>query len=159
VQRRVGGNYLINFFDYGNEDEVELTNLRQLAGKALEMPPLAVQCSFAFLRPQKRTDPLGNEAGSTLRELAWGKDMYVKILAVKSGVSHVILSHDPNEEQDTINSELVGRGLARMERNARTLIGNRSIPFLLEKEDYARKRRLGVWANSEYSDDEDEDYD
>jgi len=159
VQRRVGGNYSIHFFDYGNEDEVELVNLRQLAGKALEMAPLAVQCSFAFLRPQKTTDPLGNEAGSTLRELAWGKDMFVKILAVKNGVSQVILSHDPNEEQDTINSELVGRGLARMERNARTIIGNRSIPFLLEKEDYARKRRLGVWANSEYSDDEDEDYD
>ena len=159
VQRRNGTNYSINFFDYGNEDEVELTNLRQLAGKALEIPPLAVQCNFAFLRPQKGSDALGHEAGSTLRELAWGKDMFVKILAVKDGVSQVILSHDPNEEQDTINSELVGRGLARLQRNARTLLGNRSIPYLLEKEDYARKRRLGVWATSEYSDDDDEDYD
>jgi staphylococcal nuclease domain-containing protein 1 len=160
VLRKVARNYIISFFDYGNEDEVELSQLRQLSGKALEIPPLALQCKFSFLRPQKNGDPLGNEAGQNLRELAWGQDMYVKILSTdRAGASYVVLSHDPNEELNTVNCELVGRGLARMDRNARALANNRYIPYLLEREDYARKRRLGVWAISEYSDDEDEDYD
>lgn len=158
VEKKVGDKYRLFFIDYGNEEDVTIENLRQLTGPALEVPPLAHECSFAFIQSPRLEEPLGVEAAQTLRDLAWSQELFLKVQSEdKTGKLHVVLSRDPNELANTINGELVGRGLAKITSAAKMQDSNPYLPHLVSREDPVRRRKAGLWG-IESVDEEDYDY-
>lgn len=157
VDRRTSEGYQVFFIDFGNTDVVPFENLRQLTGEALEVPPLAHPATLAFIKARKLNEDLGDSAGQTLRDLAWDKEMQARVTGRdRQGNLHLIMSDDPDDDTNTVNAELVGRGLAKVAKEAR-IQSHPALSSLNEREEFARTRVVGVWELEEFSDDE-EDY-
>jgi endonuclease YncB( thermonuclease family) len=122
------------------------------------VPPLAHECSLAFIQPPRLEEPLGDEAAQTLRDLAWSQELFLKVQNEdKFGKLYAVLSRDPNELANTINGELVGRGLAKVTSAAKMQDSNPYLPHLVSREDPVRRRKAGLWG-IESVDEEDYDY-
>mmetsp|Transcript_445 Transcript_445/g.535 ORF Transcript_445/g.535 Transcript_445/m.535 type:complete len:841 (+) Transcript_445:1188-3710(+) len=157
IDRKTSEGYQVYFIDFGNSDVVPVENLRQLTGPALEAPPLAHPATLAFITARKLGEVYGEQAGQTLRDLAWDKEMQARVTGRdRQGNLHLILSDDPEDNSNTVNAELVGRGLAKVAKEAR-LLSHKALSSLNEREEFARTRVVGVWSLEEFSDDEEDD--
>jgi staphylococcal nuclease domain-containing protein 1 len=156
VRRRVHEGYEVFFIDYGNSDIVAFENLRQLTGATLEIPPLAHPSTLAFIKTKRVEEVLGDLAGESFRDLAWDKEMHVRVTGRdRQGTLHVVLSDDPDDDNNTVNAELVGRGLAKITKDAR-MSPHPALSSLSEREEFARTRVVGIWELEEFSDDEED---
>eukprot|EP01094_Clydonella_sp_ATCC50884_P018199 TRINITY_DN3321_c1_g1_i1.p1 TRINITY_DN3321_c1_g1~~TRINITY_DN3321_c1_g1_i1.p1 ORF type:complete len:910 (-),score=401.87 TRINITY_DN3321_c1_g1_i1:235-2778(-) len=141
------------YIDYGNEDFVRVSAMRECPEAVLSIPPQALECMLAFVRVPGQFEDFGEEAGLFLRDLMFGKRLTANVEARDGDRLH--LSIGDEQSKDLVNAEMVRAGFATVQR--RSLGYNAAlIKSLNVAQESARKNRLGMWV---YGDIPDEDLD
>jgi staphylococcal nuclease domain-containing protein 1 len=135
--------YEVYFMDYGTKNDVSAKNLKKIDTDLTGYPPLAHQCTLAYLRVPKADRTFGPEAAELFKETLWGKTCTIGIYD-EDDVQYKVTVNSGKElnVKESINAYLLSEGLA-------TLINPDSLPEdLAEWRDYeqdAKDEQLNIW--------------
>ena len=155
VLKRQQGKVEVFFVDYGNKDVTTDDKLRPLDPtlSTQAVAPQAIECRLAHLVVADPTDgDHGEEAAITLSE-SMGKPVAARVEDRKpGGAVHVTLIVDGGKVN--LNEKLVSEGLARVEK---TFVKKAQplVEALKEKQNDAKRGRLGMWKYGDIDDEED----
>lgn len=117
----------VRFIDYGNEELVDVKNIRRLGVAAgfVSAPPIAVEVGLDHIVVPGADDPCGVAAGEYLRDLVYGKDVTVSVLA-EDGPGKVIGdisipvagSSESASKSISLSEQILQTGLARILRKS-----------------------------------------
>jgi staphylococcal nuclease domain-containing protein 1 len=117
IEKTLGkGKLDVYFIDFGNKDQLEASELKQLPQTLLEYNPVARHCTLAYIKTPKYEDPLGEEIAAKFRDLVWEKDLEVEVVD-KVGQLHyvVVREKDTSDNMKSINAQLVKKAMARLD--------------------------------------------
>lgn len=117
----------VRFMDYGNEELVDLKNIRRfgVAASFVNAPPIAVEVGLDHIVVPGADDPCGVAAGEYLRDAVYGKDVTVSVFA-EAGPGKVIgdilipmagSSESPSKAV-SLSEQILQSGLARILRKS-----------------------------------------
>jgi len=135
--------YEVYFMDFGNKNDVPASNLKKIQNDLIGYPPLAHQCSLAYVRVPKGDKTFGSEAAGTFKEMLWGKPCTISIY-YEDDVQYKVVVNAGKELKvnESINAYLLNEGLASLE-NAEDLPED-----LYEWKDFeqdAKDEQLNIW--------------
>jgi len=170
VERKGPSKVGILFIDHGNLATVPVaTHLRPLdASLGVErIPAVATEATLAFTITRPLDTDEGLDAARMFQSLSWGKDLHARMFGPDdSGKIAVALSlPDSADDDETINSQLVSDGLARVAKPAvvnafaSKMSGDNSNVLKLAADlnvaqEAARKTRSGMWRYGDVGDDD-----
>jgi len=171
VERKGTAKVQVLFIDHGNLATVPVsTHLRPLDPSlgVERIPPVAKEAVLALVLTRPLSTDEGMDAAHLFQSLTWGKDLSARLLAPDeaSGKMAVVLSA-PDQEDNTINEQMVSEGLARVAKPAavaalarRMADGGNSVTALAADlniaQEAARKARCGIWRYGDVGDDDEE---
>ena len=159
------------FLDHGNVATVPVsTHLRplDLSLGTDRIPPIAKEASLALTVTRSLETDDGVDAARYLQASAWDKDVRARLIAPdESGRMAVVLFlTEPEDTKETLNSEMIALGLARVapygtvNALARAVKDGSSVKKLASElgamQEKARKSRVGMWRYGDVGDDDDE---
>ncbi|QDZ23584.1 staphylococcal-like nuclease domain-containing protein [Chloropicon primus] len=160
--------YEVFYVDFGNRDVVTAKELSPIEGnlQLKSSKPLAFACQLAGVKVPKLEEDFGYEAASELQGLI-GRGQVLDA-TVESRSSEVVQGRRPEtvarvaltdpETHEAIALELVKQGLARVERNKRSVLHQSdAYAALKEEEEKARKDHLNIWEYGDIGSDDEED--
>ena len=110
------------FIDYGNEETVSYSDIRNLDDKFKTMPPQAIPAKLSFVNLLSIDHEYGQESLDRFKELCLGRNLVAKIDAKEpNGTLHLRLL-DPSDPDSAIsaeyciNADLVADGLALIDK-------------------------------------------
>ncbi|TIB70609.1 transcription factor [Wallemia mellicola] len=110
------------FIDYGNEETVSYSDIRNLDDKFKTMPPQAIPAKLSFVNLLPIDHEYGQESLDRFKELCLGRNLVAKIDAKEpNGTLHLRLL-DPSDPDSAIsaeyciNADLVADGLALIDK-------------------------------------------
>lgn len=118
------GNIDVRFLDYGNEERVQMSDIRRLGNsKGLGAPAVATEVTLANVVVPDKEDPCGIPAGEMLVDLVYNKNVEVVVMTSEgsSKVSGDILvpiagSSSSVDKAISVREEMLKCGLARIVR-------------------------------------------
>ena len=148
------------FIDYGNSESVAWSSLRPLSQPQFSvqtLKPQAVDAAFSFLQfptAQEYLDDAVNFIGSTMAN----KELVASVDAADKDGTLWITLFDPQSqaaEDESLNKEIVGEGLAMVARKLRNweLGRNKVLESLKAKEQDAKSERRGMWEYGDLTED------
>jgi len=154
VLKKEKGKTTVQFVDYGNKDVATDDKLRPLDPtlSTQVIAPQAIECRLAHLIVQDPSDGAdGEEAAITLSE-SMGKPVAARVEERKGALVYVTLIVDGGKLN--LNEKLVSDGLARVEK---TFVKKAQplVEALKEKQNEAKRGRIGMWKYGDIEDDED----
>ena len=150
--------YEVQFLDFGTYEEVNDFNLIKIDANLSILEPQAVLCEISHLKYTKNYTKKAFESVSIFKNLekTWkGRITYsfMQDGAPKQGL--VIFNSDKMDVSDSIQSGIISRGYGKLDKNKPIDISMKS---LQEIENKASAAEMGLWAENEYSGDENEEY-
>ena len=153
----------ILFIDYGNSETLPWSSLRPLPAQfsTQKLKPQAIDACFSFLQFPKSTDYL-SDACAWVEGRTAGRQLVASVDAEERDGMLWVMLFDPEVEEgeggkeESINSEIVGEGLAVVKRDLKGWEGGRGdvVRVLRAKMEEAKREKRGVW---EYGEVEGED--
>lgn len=125
--------YHVRFIDYGNTERLTFDKLLPILDRNIqEMPPLALKCNLAGLKPPPRKS---NYFGSATEFLCgcYGSELELKVLAEvrassNASILEVEVLMNVNGNKVLVGEEMVKAGLARVDERKTLVFGTRSEP-------------------------------
>jgi staphylococcal nuclease domain-containing protein 1 len=161
--------YAVTFIDYGNADTVTVSKMRPLDPALAATPPLARECTLAFVRVQPPSEEFGREAALALSDAAFGRPMALRILGKDLAGRAQVEVTDPEAgagASNSVNEELVKAGIARLSKNDARRVKRVAkgpadeaaalVARLEAAQAHARSRRLAMWRYGDVADSDDE---
>ena len=157
IVKVTGTEATVRFIDYGNSATVPLSKIRPLDDELVSVPAQARPCCLAYIRTPELNEECGNDCAMALQDLAWGRQLVAKIVSRDElNRLHVVLFD--GESQQSINSQIVGEGLGRMDKKqSRGVSTNDDVNNIRTAEDSARRQRLNLWRYGDIADDDSDD--
>ncbi|XP_014381318.1 tudor domain-containing protein 1 isoform X1 [Alligator sinensis] len=106
---------LVGYIDYGNFETLQITRLRPVVPKLLELPMQAIKCTLAGVKPQLGTWP--SEAISLMKQLVHNKVTTVRVMG-KTDYSSVVEFTDESFTPINVSKHLIEAGYAMKESKA-----------------------------------------
>lgn len=173
--------YEVFYLDFGNRDVVEAKDLAPISEDRAALrhrTPLAFAVRLAHVKAPSLEEDYGVESARLLQS-AVGAGQKLRLVVCREGQgsvqgsrqelvrSCVVYEHhggkdgegEGDECRDSVQAEMVGRGLARVDKSAgtRRQQEKEEVAALREEEEHARKDRVGLWEYGDVgSDDEDQ---
>ncbi|CAM9568749.1 unnamed protein product, partial [Phaeothamnion confervicola] len=114
-----GGGVRVTYVDHGNTATVPATSLQPLDRGFFRVPEQATECTLALAAVPVLDAEYGRDAAVALSELAWGKELSMRVLGRgERGVASVALHEAGDPDGPTVNEALVREGLARLSKRA-----------------------------------------
>ncbi|KAK9813035.1 hypothetical protein WJX72_007851 [[Myrmecia] bisecta] len=165
--------YNVVFIDFGNRERVDGSRIQPMEPSLAAVPPQAHQCTLAYLKVPSVEDELGQDAAHLLSDFAGGGKPLVAFIeqrerpaaVPKSGLAspgrlHVVLCEKERAAtKESANAELLLAGLARVQKpHGRALAAAADVVNdLVECEERARKKRVGMFVYGDPGDEEEEE--
>ncbi|WJX47856.1 Translin-1 [Trifolium repens] len=157
------------YIDYGNQEEVQYSQLRPLDPSISHSPGLAQLCTLAYVKIPNLEEDFGQESAEYLSELTLssGKVFTVKLeekdtssVKVKGQGTGTVFAVTlvAEESEISVNAAMLQEGLARLEKRNRRDRKERQLALdnLETFQEEARTSRRGMWQYGDIqSDDED----
>jgi len=125
--------YHVKFIDYGNTERLTFDKLLPILDPNIqEIPPLALKCNLAGLKPPPKKSNYFNSATDFLCQ-CYGSELEVKVLAeVRRGTTSILevelVVADQNGNKVRVGEEMVRAGLARVDERKTLVFGNKKEP-------------------------------
>lgn len=101
------------FIDYGNTQEVDVSELKCLPELAKLKQPQAMECVLALIQPSIMQNPTGlwtEQATELVKKRIDSVVLWAKVYSVVNNVVHVELHRSQNRDSTTINQWLIEKG-------------------------------------------------
>jgi len=134
----------VKFIDYGNTERLTFDKLLPILDPDIQsIPPLALKCNLAGLKPPPRKSNYFNSATDFLCQ-CYGSELEVKVLAeVRRGSASILevelIVADRNGNKVRVGEEMVRAGLARVDERKTLVFGTRKEPKNKTMKDTMRK--------------------
>ncbi len=147
----------VRYIDFGNVEDVQVSNLRPLSEDIAKLDPIALRCELCFVRVPSLDENYGQDSAVYFGRLVWDRALKMHELKFdkKTRTRHVILY--ANEE--CINEELVSSGYARV-LSHKTYTSKKIVDLLSRMRvagEQAHEKHLGMYEYGDpYGDDTDD---
>ena len=149
--------YEVEFIDYGTVEEISGSDLIKLDSSIAPFEPQAVSCELAYIKfsehSMKKALVAMKTFGQNQSKQYFGKVVYSysSESRVKNGI--VIFNSKDKSYKDCIQYELLELGLAKLDK--KKPVGANEKEAFNEAQKKAKTKGVGMWADNERSDDED----
>ena len=152
--------YQVQFVDYGNQDTVAYSNMRQMPKKLFQFKDQCTKASLAYVRCCGEEDNCGMKAVEFFNSKTWEQKLMVKPLFKDQNYTYVMLYPRGKQQFDSsINYKMVRRGYAKMDAEGFQVPQNLQGQFTSAQE-YAMTKQNGIWKfGGDFNEaEQDEDY-
>ncbi|KAK6928617.1 Tudor domain [Dillenia turbinata] len=157
------------YIDYGNQEVVPFSRLRPIDPSVSSAPGLAMLCSLAYIKVPGLEEDFGQEAAEYLSECTLNSSKEFRAMIEErdssggkvkgQGTGTILFVTLVDVEAGTsINSAMLGEGLARLERRKRwdTKERQSALDNLESFQQKAKTERLGIWQYGDVQSDDEE---
>lgn len=116
VMGKSGAKYKVHFIDFGNNDVVDIKDMKMLPTTLVSLKPEATRCSLAYVQPPDANENIAEQATEYFKSKAWEKKITAEVKSSKAGVTYVVIyPAGKTMEKDSINYQLLRKGLVRLD--------------------------------------------
>lgn len=111
--KKHGHFYEVTFIDFGNKSEVPVRSLKAIDPSLIKYPPLAHQCSLAYIKVARVSHTFGKAAFDYFKQKLWGKNCMISVVDEYDYQYEVVVTPGKVEKPDeAIQAFLIQEGVA-----------------------------------------------